>query len=95
MAVGCAAMAALDQAIGVQQQAQLPAVDAYIDLPLGVRANTCSAWIPRAASRRRWQASRLLGGSTADQKLAGVLALMISASSGPMFLKLCGRVVGM
>lgn len=30
-----------------------------------------------------------------DQKFAGVLALMISASSGPMFLKLCGRVVGM
>lgn len=29
------------------------------------------------------------------QKFAGVLALMISASSWPMFLKLCGKVVGM
>ena len=49
----------------------------------------------------RWQASshktqcpQGIFGRLSDQKLAGVLALMISASSAPIFLKRWGSVVG-
>ena len=49
----------------------------------------------------RWQASshktqcpQGIFGGLSDQKLAGVLALMISASSAPIFLKRWGSVVG-
>lgn len=45
--------------------------------------------------RLGWERTAKQSPASPNQKFAGVLALMISASSGPMFLKLCGRVVGM
>ncbi len=85
------------QAFGIEGQRQLPTLDVDIDQ---TAIAACSHLKVMHAKGRVAQA--LVDGSgvqrTAarqDQKFAGVLALMISASSGPMFLKLCGRVVGM
>ncbi len=83
------------QAVLIEFQGQLPGVDANLHPP--------SAEVSLDAQRghsQRGIAQALIdlagaGRSRALQKLAGVLALMISASSGPMFLKAWGRVVGM
>lgn len=97
MAVGAAATDAMGKAFGIHGQCQLPTLDVDIDQAaiaacthLQVMHAKCSVTqalvngpgVQRTAARQ-------------GQKFAGVFALIISASSGPMFLKLCGRVVGM
>lgn len=90
-------MNAMCQAFGIQGQRQLPALDVDIDQTAIV---ACTHLQVLHTKGRVAQAlvnipSVQCTAARQDQKLAGVLALMISASSGPMFLKLCGRVVGM
>ena len=53
-----------------------------------------SVFNPWQASSHKTQCPQGICGGLSDQKLAGVLALMISASSAPIFLKRWGSVVG-
>ncbi|MNM93692.1 hypothetical protein D3C81_1060730 [compost metagenome] len=87
----------MGKAFGVQGQGHLPAFDHHIDQALTVLGPDL-----QGLNTEGRVAQALIGFSGAhctapihNQKFAGVLALMISASSWPMFLKLCGRVVGM
>ena len=61
-------------------------------------ASDAGDWVslfnPWQASSHKTQCSQGIFGRLSDQKLAGVLALMISASSAPIFLKRWGSVVG-
>ncbi len=89
-------MQAKGKPIAVEHQGQLPAAALYLDLP----AKVAGADVDRLYAKRSitqalidLAAGRRIHGL--GQKLAGVLALMISASSWPMFLKLCAKVVGM
>lgn len=91
------AVDAVCKAFGIQGQHQSPTLNAHIDQAISVacthfkcvHAQGCVA--QALINVARVQRGPLRQG----QKFAGVFALMISASSGPMFLKLCGRVVGM
>ena len=57
----------------------------------GDRVSVFNRW---QASSHKTQCPKGIFGRLSDQKLAGVLALMISASSAPIFLKRWGSVVG-